>query len=170
MGRRAQKRADEEESFRTAFVDLFPIAQRVARRLLGNDMAAEDAAAEALARAFSRWSTVRDLPYRDAWVLRVVTNIAIDVVRRHPAVTFVPGNVDTEDATATRVALVAALRALPVRQREAVVLRYLNDCTEAQVAAALGISVGTVKTHLKRGLASMRGRLGDEFGRSSLAI
>lgn len=146
------------------------MAYRVVFRLLGDASAAEDCAAEALARAFARWSHVKSLTYRDAWVLRVATNLAIDIARRRAPALEPPGHIDIEDMTATRLALAAALRALPDRQRHAVVLRYLNDYSEAQVAEALGISAGTVKTHLKRGLEALRGRLGDDFGRSSIVI
>jgi len=59
-----------------------------------------------------------------------------------------------------RVALVAALGSLPRRQRQAVALRYLGDLSDGQVAVALGISVGSVKTHIHRGLGALRGRLG----------
>jgi len=59
-----------------------------------------------------------------------------------------------------RIALVQALRRLPRRQREAVALRYLVDLPDREVAAALGVSVGSVKVHLHRGLASLRSSLG----------
>lgn len=59
-----------------------------------------------------------------------------------------------------RVALAAALRSLPPRQRQAVALQYLCDLPAADVAQALGISPGGVKTHVHRGLAALRARLG----------
>jgi RNA polymerase sigma factor (sigma-70 family) len=60
---------------------------------------------------------------------------------------------------AERVDLARALRRLPRRQREVVVLRYLADWSEADVALALGCSVGTVKSHGHRGLAALRRHL-----------
>jgi RNA polymerase sigma-70 factor (sigma-E family) len=168
MSRRANRRREEEDSFREAFLELYPKAYRLGWRLLGERTAAEDVASEAMARAFARWPRVRGLPHRDAWVLRVAANIAIDVVRRRPPLPERPVAVDVEDALATRVALAAALRALPERQRDAVVLRYLNDYSEAQVAEALGVSPGTVKTHLRRGLRALRSKVGDEFGRNTI--
>ena len=54
---------------------------------------------------------------------------------------------------------VDALRRLPERQREVVVLRHLADLPEVDVAASLGISVGSVKTHLSRGVARLRSEL-----------
>jgi RNA polymerase sigma-70 factor (sigma-E family) len=52
--------------------------------------------------------------------------------------------------------VMAALRALPHRQREVLVLRYYSDLTEAQIAEALGISPGAVKSHASRGVAALR--------------
>jgi RNA polymerase sigma factor (sigma-70 family) len=57
---------------------------------------------------------------------------------------------------AQRTAVLAALQALPRRQREAVVLRYYADLSEAQTAAAMGCSVGSVKSHTSRAMASLR--------------
>jgi RNA polymerase sigma factor (sigma-70 family) len=51
--------------------------------------------------------------------------------------------------------VIAALRTLPARQREAVVLRYYLDLGEADIAAAMRVSAGSVKTHLHRGLAAL---------------
>ena len=74
----------EDGSFEAAFDELFPRAVRLANRLLGDRAAAEDVAAEALARAYARWPKVGGLPYRDGWVLKVATNLAIDRLRRRP--------------------------------------------------------------------------------------
>jgi len=61
-----------------------------------------------------------------------------------------------------RSAVVAALRDLPGRQREAIVLRYYADLSEAQIATAMGISRGAVKSHTSRGMAALRAALEDE--------
>jgi RNA polymerase sigma-70 factor (sigma-E family) len=58
-----------------------------------------------------------------------------------------------------RSAVIAALRTLPPRQREALVLKYYADLSDAQIAAAMGISKGAVKSHTARGLATLRGVL-----------
>jgi RNA polymerase sigma factor (sigma-70 family) len=55
-----------------------------------------------------------------------------------------------------RTAVVSALRSLPPRQREALVLRYYGDLSEAQIATAMGISRGAVRTHTARAIASLR--------------
>ena len=61
-----------------------------------------------------------------------------------------------------RTAVVAALRALPERQREAIVLRYYADFSEADIAAAMGISRGAVKSHTARGMTALRSILAQE--------
>jgi RNA polymerase sigma-70 factor (ECF subfamily) len=144
------------ESFEEAFDHLLARALAAARRILGDTPRAEDVAAEALARTYARWDMVRDLPYREAWVVRVAANLAIDVVRRRQVVIqpSVVGSV--EDSSVDRVAVLAAVRRLPRRQREVIVLSYLSDVAESDVARVLGISNGTVKTHLHRGLSALR--------------
>jgi RNA polymerase sigma-70 factor (sigma-E family) len=153
-----------DDGFEQAFDDLFPRAFRLARRLVGDTDVAEDIAAEALARAYAHWPRVAGLSYRDGWVLRVAANLAVDLVRRRPEVVVTPSPAsagpDADEMVVLRVALVAALGSLPRRQRQAVALRYLGDLTDGQVAVALGISVGSVKTHIHRGLGALRLRLG----------
>ncbi len=151
------------DGFEQAFDDLFPRAFKLARRLVGDTDVAEDIAAEALARAYANWPRVSTLEYRDGWVLRVAANLAVDRVRRHPdviAAPAAPSGPDADDLVVLRVALVAALGSLPRRQRQAVALRYLGDLSDGEVAVALGISVGSVKTHIHRGLGALRRRLG----------
>jgi RNA polymerase sigma factor (sigma-70 family) len=79
-----------------------------------------------------------------------------------------PAASDEAESVALRQALVAALRRLPTRQREAVVLRYLADMSEADVGLALGIRQGTVKTHLHRGLAALRVLMGRDLKEEDL--
>lgn len=143
-------------SFEEAFDDLLGRALAAARRILGDIPRAEDVAAETLARTYARWDSVRDLPYREAWVVRVAANLAIDVLRKRHVV--VPERItgSSEDASVDRLAVLAAVRRLPRRQREVIVLAYLSDVAEADVARVLGISNGTVKTHMHRGLTALR--------------
>jgi RNA polymerase sigma-70 factor (sigma-E family) len=147
--------------FEEDFADLYRLAYRVAYRLLGGRQDAEDAAQEALARAHLHWSRVHDHP--DGWVVRVSANIAIDDLRRRRR----PPNSEREPLAlvdvylAERIDLARALRRLPRRQREVVVLRYLADWPEAVVADALGCSPGSVKVHASRGLAALREHLGE---------
>jgi RNA polymerase sigma factor (sigma-70 family) len=159
-----------DDSFREAFPSLYASAGRVALRILGDHDAAQDVAAEALTRAYERWRKVSVLPYRNAWVLRVAANLAIDAARRKRPIIELPRPLDVEERTAVHLALVLALDTLSRRQREVVALRYLSDLSEDDVAAALGIAGGSVKTHLRRGLENMRRTLGDDFGGDLLAV
>jgi RNA polymerase sigma factor (sigma-70 family) len=141
--------------------ELFALAYRVGFRMLGSRADAEDVAQETVARACARWPKVREYPH--AWVARVSANMAIDVIRRRRRErrsAVEPADRVAADAfVGERVELVAALGRLPRRQREVVVLRYVADLGEAEVAQQLGCSVGTVKQHASRGLRSLRARL-----------
>jgi len=158
-----------DESFEAVYRELFPRAATLAYRLLGERTAAEDVAAEALARTYARWHKVAALPYRDAWVLRVATNLAIDAARRRPTPAAHQDALDVAEAATMRMALVAALQSLPNRQRQAVALRYLSGLREEEVATALGVSTSTASTHLRRGLDALRARLGDTFTEHGIA-
>src|SRR5271156_1381763 len=151
-------------SFELAFADLYRLAYRVAFRILGDRSEAEDVAQEALARAALRWSRLHERP--EGWVCRVASNQAIDRYRRRRRQLYVPagpvGIVD--ERLGERGDLVTALRKLPRRQREVVVLRYLADFSEADVAVALGCSVGTVKSQASRGLSALRNHFGGRTG------
>lgn len=149
---------DRPGTFEEQFPGLLALAYRVAFRILGSREEAHDIAAETLARAYARWGRVDD--GAPAWVATVSGRAAIDVVRRrgtarrhlHELV------VDEQrtDQTELRLDLQAALLALPRRQREVVVLRFLADRSERETADALGLAPGTVKSHASRGLAALR--------------
>ena len=162
--------SSSDSTFEARFGVLYPRAFALAFRMLGNRTAAEDIAAETMARALLRWDRL-DPDRVPGWVLKVAANQAIDLMRRKGRV-LEAGVVDLEDSTTLRLALGQALAKLPRRQREAVTLRYLSDLSEADTAAALGISVGSVKAHVHRGLASLKSDLGHDtleaFGAGSL--
>ena len=125
--------ADEVDAdFTVYFRDLFPLAYSDGVPALGGATAAEDIAAEAFERAYARWSSIKRLPYRDTWVLRVTANLALSVLRRRHPVLPEPGSTVEDDAIATRLALVAALRMLPRRRREVIVLHYLAGVQNAR--------------------------------------
>jgi RNA polymerase sigma-70 factor (sigma-E family) len=162
---RVTRRRSQDDGFDEAFDALFSSARQIAVRLVGNGPEADDVAAEALARAYSRWSKIRELDYRDAWVMRVAANVALDVLRRsrRPLPAPVVDTVDPAESTVTRLALAEALRRLPRRQRDVVVLRYLADLSEADVAESLGVSAGSVKQHAHRAVDALRRALGPGF-------
>ena len=128
--------------FEEAFDELYRLAYQVAFRLTGSRDESKDAAQEALARAYVRWGRVG--PYAEAWVSKVSANLVLDGWRRSDAL------------AADRLDLLRALSTLPRRQREVLALRYLADLPLANVADALGCTVGTVKQHAARGLEALR--------------
>jgi RNA polymerase sigma factor (sigma-70 family) len=147
-----------EPRFEDAFEDLLRVALGAARRILGPGAAAEDVAAEALARMWVRWSRLVRLDHRDAWLLRVTTNLALDQVRRREPAVLGSLSPDAADAVVIQDSVARALVQLPRRQREVIVLRHLCDLSVVDTAKALRISPNSVKRHQQRGLATLRGR------------
>ena len=153
------------DDFAGCFEELYRVAYRAAYGILGDRAEAEDCAQEATARALVRWRRVHD--YAPAFVARVSVNLALDRIRatkrairmRRPSET----PADRYELAARRRDLATALAALPKRQREAVVLRYLVDLPEADTAGAMGCSVGTVKSTVARGLDKLRVELGPQW-------
>ena len=139
-----------------AFETLFATAYRVAYRILGARGDADDVAGDVLAKAWLSWDRIES--YAPAWVARASANAAISVARRRDVRERLrlarPRAADA--LVELRHDLVRALRRLPDRQREVLVLRYLADLTEQQVADALGCSIGTVKQHAHRALKALR--------------
>jgi RNA polymerase sigma factor (sigma-70 family) len=152
------------DAFEEAFDGLFVRAFRVARRILGDPTTAEDVAAETMARAFAHWRKIGDQPWREGWVVRVATNLSLDIARSRNRMTDAAMREEAreDDDVAVRLALVEAMARLPKRQREVVALRHLAGLSEQETAAALRVSTGSVKTHLHRGLSALRSRLGAE--------
>ncbi|MCU1352050.1 MAG: putative polymerase subfamily sigma factor [Acidimicrobiales bacterium] len=159
--RRTARRAS---GFDDAFDELAGLAYRVAFRILGRRADAEDVAQEAVARVYVRWGSVHG--HAEAWVVRVATNLALDVHRRDrrerrppdraAAVSAGAAAVAGAGPTVDRLDLIRLLESLPRRQREVLVLRFVADLPERETAALLGCSVGTVKTHAHRALAALR--------------
>ena len=98
--------------FEAAFDRLLGLSYRHARRLVGDASLAEDIAAEALTRTYVRWPRVRSYEFLDAWVLRVVTNLAIDALVKRPALLADTDAIAAEDAVVLRVTLAQALRSV----------------------------------------------------------
>ena len=140
----------------------------------GSRALAEDAVQEALVRAWERSERGEPIASLPAWVTRVAMNLSRSGVRRLRAelrarARLGPGPADRGTAGAeARVDLGRALTALPRRQREVTVLRYHLGLDVAEIAAALGVTEGTVKTSLfraRRALAAALGVEAEEEGR-----
>jgi RNA polymerase sigma-70 factor (ECF subfamily) len=126
----------------------------------------EDLAAEALARALLRWGALEGAEYRSAWVMRVASNLARDewrALKRRRRVAVAGWAVTDErvdEIVTSRVILAAALTRLSRRQRQAVVLHFAADLSIADTAKAMGVTNGTARTHLDRGVNELRRILG----------
>lgn len=150
------------DSFEESFERLTILAHRVAARVLGPAGDAENIAAETMARAQVSWSRMSDHP--EAWVVTVSSRLAVREARRGgrslPWRLF-RKDVADEVLAEDRIALAAALRKLPSRQRQAVTLRYLADLSDEDSASLLGCSVSSLRTHTRRGLEKLRADLQD---------
>jgi RNA polymerase sigma-70 factor (sigma-E family) len=135
----------------------------LARLFVDDRTAAEDLVQEAFIRLARSAHRIRDEERAAAYLRSIVINLARDHNRRGlvsfrhrpPAVTDVPSAEEHATASEGRVEVVEALRALPKRQRDCVALRYYLELSIADIAATLGVSTNSVKTHLQRGLRSM---------------
>lgn len=135
---------------------------RVAWYLCGDPARAEDLLQHALLRTYLAWGRVREGDPL-AYTRRVLSNARIDTWRKHRRETLTdPADLpdlpadDGASARAEQDRLGRALRALPTQQRRVVVLRHLVGLSEAETAAELGVSLGTVKSTASRGLARLR--------------
>jgi RNA polymerase sigma-70 factor (sigma-E family) len=134
-----------------------PALLRTAYLLTGSNPDAEDLVQTTLLRVVPHWSRIAADP--EPYVRRVLARESVTRWRgrrwRERFVARTP-DVPTEPPTSERLALREALGRLSPRQRAVLVLRYYDDLTEAATAEALGVSVGTVKSHARDGLARLR--------------
>lgn len=139
---------------------------RFAYLLTGDHHTAEDLVQTALAKTYLSWGRLRDRGALDAYVRRIIVNENASLWRRPWKRNERPTDVLPESGGAppgpgsdSTDAMWTFVQTLPTRQRAAVVLRYYEDMTEADTAAILGCSVGTVKSQTSRGIATLRARL-----------
>ena len=139
-----------------------PRLLRAAWLLVGDWSAAEDLVQTTFEKTWPRWGRLPDDKQRLAYLHRVLTNAFLRGQRRKWLGEIATGDlphretVDETDALVLRTSVVAAVRGLPPRQRAVITLRYLADLTEAQTAAAMRCSTGTVKGYSARALAALR--------------
>jgi len=135
---------------------------RFGRALTGDEQRGADLVQDALVRALPRWDRIRSED-PEGYVRRVMVNRNISIWRslRRERLTDTPPDEAMEDARPDQ-ALFCALRRLPPRQRTVIALRYLADQTEAQTAALMGCSVGTVKSQANAAMTTLRGLLADQ--------
>ena len=153
--------AEGPPAYQELFFGHFAAMTRLAAALGADDP--EDVAQEAFVRLHARRRTLRDPQAAVGYLRTTVVNLTrsrqrhLAVVRRHresapPAVASAEHDVVRREGLDE---LLAAVQRLSARHREALVLRYWLDLTEAEMAEAMGVSRGTVKSHVSRGLDAL---------------
>ena len=135
---------------------------RTAYLLTGNLADAEDLLQAALAKTYLAWDRIEDRGALDGYVRRALVNTHISWWRRRRLDEFPTDEVpdqavaDYSVSSELQESLRRAIDRLPQRMRAAVMLRYYEDMTEAEVAEILGVSLGTVKSTVSRAVAKLR--------------
>jgi RNA polymerase sigma-70 factor (sigma-E family) len=151
-----------------------PLVQ-LAALLVGETATAEDVVQDSFVAMRAHWRRLRDSGKAAAYLRQCVVNGSRSVLRRQRvadrnARQLLPDMPSAEEgalALLERSAVVAALHALPARQREVVVLRYYADLSGPQIASVMGITQGSVKSHHARALQALRRVLGREEAAAS---
>ena len=163
VGNQGESRAsDRDAAFREYVQTRGAALLRMAMVLTGNRADAEDLVQAALAKTYLAWDKINERAALDAYVRRAMVNTHISWWRRRRVEEFptdeLPEQVVADHARESDMAEVVrrALDRLPQRMRAAVMLRYFEDMTEPEIAATLGISLGTVKSTVSRAVARLR--------------
>ena len=153
-----------DELLTTLYTTHYRELVRLAAFLTGDRDNAEEVVQDAYVKMHASWRRVRELDKAEAYLRTTVVNLSRSRLR-HRQVTQKHQPAPLGDAAsaetlamehAQRELVLEALHALPRRQREAVVLRYYGDLSEAQTAEAMGCSTGAVKSHTSRAMAALR--------------
>ena len=147
------------ELYRTHYRSLV----RLAALLLDDVGTSEEVVQDAYIRMHGAWGRINEPEKALPYLRTTVINLSRSKMRRRQvaekhAPKPMPDAPSAEYGAITlaeRDAVIAALRALPDKQREAIVLRFYGDLTEVEIAAAMGVSQGAVKSHLHRGKAAL---------------
>jgi RNA polymerase sigma-70 factor (ECF subfamily) len=136
--------------------------------MIGDRAEAEDAVAEAYARAWQRWNTIANCDNPTGWVRTVAFRIAVSswrraVNRRTAHRRFGQARSGPAEPSPDTVAIVAALRRLPAAQRRAIVLHHVGGLTVSQIALETNASPSAVKARLSRGRRALATLLSDDL-------
>ncbi|MGH3284576.1 MAG: SigE family RNA polymerase sigma factor [Streptosporangiaceae bacterium] len=143
---------------------------RLAALLVRDVPTAENVVHDSFVATHAAWQRLRNAENALAYLRQAVVNRSRSVLRHRMALDRSPPETPPDMPSAEhswlaqldRSAVLAALRGLPDRQREAIVLRYYADLSEAEIAATMGISRGAVRSHTARGMAALRAALEQE--------
>jgi RNA polymerase sigma-70 factor (sigma-E family) len=159
--------ADKDAEFKDFFETEFRPLRRLGYLLTGDWGEAEDLAQEAMVRTYRAWSSIRERERPGAYARSVLVNRRRSLLRRSMVAQRHAETMRSEayapDLGEESMMLWDAIRALPRRQRAALVLRFYEDLPEAEIARILEAPVGTVKSLVHRGLAGVRDRLGNQW-------
>lgn len=163
---RASTGMDPEEDFQSFVAARSAALFRGALVLTGNREAAEDLVQETLERACRRWRTIAAKDAPEAYMRRIMMNLANDrwrrfrrVVPQHDTGDDRPAPGDEYGRIDSRDQLVRVLQRLPMGMRTVVVLRYFHDLSDAEIAEDLRISPSAVRSQLTRGLEKLRAQI-----------
>jgi RNA polymerase sigma-70 factor (sigma-E family) len=152
----------DDSDFRDYVLSRRAALLRTAHLLTGNQADAEDLLQAALAKTYLAWQRIEDRGALDGYVRRAMVNTHISWWRRRKLEEYptdeIPDQPVLDRAVESELhdSLSSALLRLPERMRAAVVLRYYEDMSEAEIAGILGISLGTVKSTVSRAVAKLR--------------
>ena len=166
---------DAETALRVLYASHWRQLVRLAALLLGSTSAAEEVVQDSFVAMYHRWHRLEDPAAAGAYLRASVVNGCRSAHRhrqvedrhRPPPPPAPAGPDERAERREVDAAVMAALRRLPARQQEVLVLRYYADASEGEIADLVGISRGSVKTHAHRGLAALRAALADQVGGGS---
>jgi RNA polymerase sigma-70 factor (sigma-E family) len=163
---------DADEALVALYTAHYRSLVRLSALLLRDSAAAEDVVQDAFVAMHGSWRRLRETDKALAYLRQAVVNRSRSRLRHlkvaeRKAPALLPADASASLPSAEHGAMAAlerehvikALRSLPQRQREVIVLRYYGDLSEAQIAEAMGISTGAVKSHASRGIGALRDRL-----------
>ena len=158
---------DKDAEFSEYMTARQPSLLRTAYLLTGDRHTAEDLVQTALAKLYLSWDKVQRQDSLDGYVRRILVNEHNSLwrrawKRRETTTSELPEQAAEPQTPDHDSDLWALVQTLPRKQRAAVVLRYYEQLSEAETAAVLGVSVGTVKSQTSRALAALRTRIGDD--------
>ena len=165
---RPAPRDGASESFEAFYMREFRGVVGMAYVLCGNWSTAEDLAQDAFVSAHRKWRRIGGYDKPEAWVRRVVSDLAVSAIRRRVVEAKAlarlahrePGTHEPLDAGDED--FWAAVRGLPKRQAQVVALYYLEDFSVARIAELMACAEGTVKAHLHKARATLAERLGGD--------
>ncbi len=162
-----EQRLDADTALTTLYMAHYRQLVRLAALLLDDIGLSEEVVQDAYVKMHGSWKRIREPDAAIGYLRTTVVNLARSrlrhrVVAQKHAPKPMPDAPSAEHGALEQLErdrLIRALRGLPPRQRECLVLRYYGDLSEAQIAEAMGISPGAVKSHASRGMAALRANL-----------